>query len=121
MSVLVKICGINSREAADAALRAGADFAGLVFFEKSPRHLALDQAATLARSLRGRTKIVALLVDPADALLDTVIAAVGPDLIQLHGNESPLRVAQIAGRAARPIIKVLAVAESSDVVRAHAY
>jgi phosphoribosylanthranilate isomerase len=121
MSVLVKICGINSREAADAALRAGADFGGLVFFEKSPRHVALEQAATLARSLRGRTKIVALLVDPADALLDTVIAAVGPDLIQLHGNESPLRVTEIANRTARPIMKVLAVAESSDVVRAHAY
>lgn len=121
MGVLVKICGINSSEAANAALRAGADFAGLVFFEKSPRHLSLPQAATLARMLQGRAKVVTLLVDPPDAMIDEVIAAVSPDLIQLHGNESPGRVAAIAARTQRPVIKALAVAESSDVVRAHAY
>lgn len=121
MGVMVKICGINSQEAADAVLRAGADFAGLVFFEKSPRHLSLDKAATLARLLRGRTRIVTLLVEPQDAALDEVMAAVSPDLIQLHGNESPARVAAIAARTGRPIIKALAVADGEDVVRAHAY
>jgi len=121
MGVLVKICGINSREAADAALRAGADFAGLVFFERSPRHLSLEQAGVLARLLRGRTRIVTLMVEPSDAAVDEVMAAVSPDLIQLHGNESPARAAAIAARTGRPIIKVLAVADSEDVVRAHAY
>jgi phosphoribosylanthranilate isomerase len=121
MGVMVKICGINSSEAANAALRAGADFAGLVFFEKSPRHLSLAQAATLAGMLRGRAKVVTLLVDPPDAMVDEVMAAVSPDLIQLHGSESPGRAAAIAARAARPIIKALAVADNSDVVRAHAY
>jgi phosphoribosylanthranilate isomerase len=121
MGVLVKICGINSREAAEAALRAGADFAGLVFFERSPRHLSFDQAAVLARLLRGRTRIVTLMVEPSDAAVDEVMAAVSPDLIQLHGNESPARAAAIAARSGRPIIKVLAVADSDDVVRAHAY
>jgi phosphoribosylanthranilate isomerase len=121
MGVMVKICGINSQEAADAALRAGADFAGLVFFERSPRHLPLEQAAVLARLLRGRTRVVTLLVEPSDAVVDDVMAAVSPDLIQLHGNESPARVAAIAARAGRPIIKVLAVADSEDVARAHAY
>jgi phosphoribosylanthranilate isomerase len=121
MGVMVKICGINSHEAADAALRAGADFAGLVFFEKSPRHLSLAGAATLARKLRGRARVVMLLVDPTDALVDEVTGTVSPDLIQLHGNESPARAAAIAARAARPIIKALAVADGSDVVRAHAY
>jgi phosphoribosylanthranilate isomerase len=121
MGVLVKICGINSREAAEAALHAGADFAGLVFFERSPRHLPLDQAAGLARLLRGRSRVVTLLVDPSDAVLDEVVAAVSPALIQLHGNESPARAAQIAARTARPVIKVLAVADSEDVARAHAY
>jgi phosphoribosylanthranilate isomerase len=121
MGVLVKICGINSYDAAEAALRAGADFTGLVFFEKSPRHLALEQAAILARLLRGRTRVVTLLVDPSDAVVDEVMAAVSPDLIQLHGTESPARAATIAARAARPIIKALAVADSGDVVRAHAY
>ena len=121
MGVMVKICGINSREAADAALRAGADFAGLVFFERSPRHLPLDQAAVLARLLRGRARVVTLLVEPSDGVLDDVLAAVSPDLIQLHGNESPARVAAIASRSGRPIIKALAVADSEDVARAHAY
>lgn len=121
MGVLVKICGINSREAADAALRAGADFAGLVFFERSPRHLSFDQAGVLARLLRGRTRVVTLMVEPSDAAVDEVMAAVSPDLIQLHGNESPARAAAIAARTGRPIIKVLAVADSEDVVRAHAY
>jgi phosphoribosylanthranilate isomerase len=121
MGVMVKICGINSQEAADAALRAGADFTGLVFFQKSPRHLSLDKATTLARLLRGRARIVTLLVEPQDAVLDEVMAAVSPDLIQLHGNESPARVAAIAARTGRPIIKALAVADSEDVARAHAY
>jgi phosphoribosylanthranilate isomerase len=121
MGVVVKICGINSSEAANAALRAGADFAGLVFFERSPRHLSLPQAATLARMLRGRAKVVALLVDPPDAIVDQVMAVVSPDFIQLHGSEPPARVAAIAARAARPIIRALAVADSEDIVRAHAY
>ena len=121
MGVTVKICGINSREAADAALRAGADFAGLVFFERSPRHLSLDQAAALARLLRVRTRVVTLLVDPPDTVVDEVMAVVAPDLIQLHGSESPARAAHIAARAARPIIKVLAVADGEDVVRARSY
>lgn len=121
MGVLVKICGINSRDAAEAALRAGADFAGLVFFEKSPRHLALDQAAVLARLLRGRARVVSLLVDPSDSVVDDVMAVVSPDLIQLHGTESPARAGAIGARASRPVIKVLAVADGEDVVRAHSY
>src|SRR3954465_6640352 len=121
MSVSVKICGLNSREAAAAALSAGADFGGLVFFPASPRHLGLDSARNLAAMLRGRVRIVTLMVDPDDAAVAEVIAAVSPDLIQLHGNETPARVAAIAAQAKRPIIKVLAVAEAADVVRAHAY
>jgi phosphoribosylanthranilate isomerase len=121
MSVSVKICGLNSREAAAAALSAGADFGGLVFFPASPRHLDLDSARNLAAMLRGRVRIVTLMVDPDDAAVAEVIAAIAPDLIQLHGNETPARVAAIAAQARRPIIKVLPVAEAADVVRAHAY
>jgi len=121
MGVMVKICGINSRDAVDAALRAGADFAGLVFFERSPRHLSLDQAGVLARLLRGRARVVTLLVDPPDSVVDEMMSAVAPDLIQLHGTESPARAAAIAARTGRPIIKVLAVADGEDVVRAHSY
>jgi phosphoribosylanthranilate isomerase len=121
MGALVKICGINSREAAEATLRAGADLAGLVLFARSPRHVSLDQAATLARLLRGRARVVTLLVDPTDAELGEVLDAVSPDLIQLHGNETPQRVGGIAAQFHRPIIKALPVAESEDIARAHAY
>lgn len=121
MGVLVKICGINSYDAAEAALRAGTDFGGLVFFERSPRHLSLEQAAVLAGVLRGGARVVTLMVEPSDAAVDQVVAAVSPDLIQLHGNETPARVAAIAARTRRPIIKAVAVADSEDIVRAHAY
>ena len=121
MSVSVKICGLNSREAADAALKAGADFGGLVFFAKSPRHVGLEEASRLAQRLRPRVRVVTLLVDPDDATVDAVMAAIAPDLIQLHGNETPQRAGAIGERTGRPIIKALAVAEASDVQRAHAY
>jgi phosphoribosylanthranilate isomerase len=121
MGVSVKICGLNSREAAEAALAAGADFGGLVFFPASPRHVGLDQARDLAATLRGRVRVVTLMVDPSDAVVQEVVAAVAPDLIQLHGNETPARVAEIANRAKLPIIKALAVAEGPDLARVNAY
>jgi len=121
MTVQVKICGLTSREAAEAALKAGADLCGLVFFPASPRHLSLDQARNLASVLRGRGKIVTLMVDPTDAQVDEVVTAISPDLVQLHGKETPGRVAQIGGQARRPIIKALAVADSADIAAAHAY
>jgi phosphoribosylanthranilate isomerase len=121
MSVSVKICGINSREAAEAVLKAGADFGGLVIFPRSPRHLSLDQGRLLAQQLRPRVRVVTLLVEPDDALVDQIMAAIAPDLIQLHGNETPERAGAIGFRAKRPIIKALAVAEAADVARAHAY
>ena len=121
MSVKVKICGLNSRDGVDAALKAGADFAGLVFFERSPRHIRPEEARTLAAVMRGKVRIVTLLVDPSDSAVEQAVAAVGPDLIQLHGQESPGRVAAIATLAKRPVIKALAIAEAEDVARAHAY
>jgi len=121
MGVNVKICGLNSRLAAEAALAAGADFGGLVFFPASPRHVGLEQARDLAALLRSRVRIVTLMVDPTNAAVDEVIAAVSPDFLQLHGNETPARVAAIAAHARRPVIKALAIAEPADLARAHAY
>src|SRR6266850_3956983 len=121
MTVSVKICGINSREAAEAVLKAGADFGGLVFFPRSPRHLTLEQGRLLAQQLRSRVRVVTLLVEPDDALVDQIMMAIAPDLIQLHGNETPERAGAIGFRAKRPIIKALAVAEAADVARAQAY
>src|SRR5258705_9649329 len=121
MTVSVKICGINSREAAEAVLKAGADFGGLVFFPRSPRHLSLDQGRLLAQQLRSRVRVVTLLVEPDDAMVDDIMAAIAPDFTQLNGNETAERSAAIGLRAKRPIIKALAVAEAADVARAHAY
>ena len=121
MSVKVKICGLNSREAAEAALAAGADFGGLVFFPASPRHVSLHQARGLAAQLRGRVRSVALMVDPSDADVQEVVEIVAPDFIQLHGNETPARVASIGALAGLPIIKALTIGASADVARAHAY
>lgn len=121
MSVKVKICGLNSREAAEAALAAGADFGGLVFFPASPRHVSPHQARSLAAQLRGRVRSVALMVDPSDAAVQEMVEIVAPDLIQLHGNETPGRVAAIGALAGLPIIKALAVAEPADLARAQGY
>ncbi len=121
MAVLVKICGINAAEAADAAARAGADFAGLVFHPRSPRHVTPDQAATLAARLRGRLRLVVLLSDPSDEAVAAAMAAVRPDFIQLHGGEPPGRVAAIRSRFGVPVIKAIAVAEPSDLAGVAAY
>lgn len=121
MTIQVKICGINSVESADAAVRAGADFAGLVFHPKSPRALNVEQARALAERMKGRTRLVALLVEPDDAALKTVIANVKPDFIQLHGRESAARVGEIKSMSGLPVIKVIAVAEVSDLSNAAPY
>jgi phosphoribosylanthranilate isomerase len=118
MGVLIKICGITSVAAADAALGAGADFAGLVFYSKSPRNLTHDRARTLAARMRGRTKLVALFADAGDAEIAAAIEAVVPDFLQLHGGETPERVASLRARFAIPVIKAIAVAEPADLAAA---
>jgi phosphoribosylanthranilate isomerase len=121
MAILVKICGINSDEAADAAARAGADFAGLVFRPKSPRNLSLEQASALSARMRGRVRLVAVTSDAADDVLAGVVAAVHPDLIQLHGAETPARVAHIRSRFGLGVIKALPVAEPDDLAGVASY
>jgi phosphoribosylanthranilate isomerase len=121
MGLLVKICGINSVEAADAAVRAGADLAGLAFHPRSPRNLQPEQAATLATRMRGRLRLVVLLSDPGDEALTGAIAAVRPDFIQLHGAETPERVSCVRNQFGIPVIKVISVAEAADLDRAAAY
>jgi phosphoribosylanthranilate isomerase len=121
MTIQVKICGINSVESADAAVRAGADFAGLVFHPKSPRALNMEQARALSDRMKGRTRVVALMVDPDDAAIKAVVAAVKPDFIQLHGNESVARIGEIKSMTSLPVIKAIAVAESSDLSNASVF
>lgn len=117
MSALVKICGINSAAAAEAVLRAGAEFAGLNFFPRTPRHVPLDQAVMLAEQMRGRLKLVALVVDEDDATLARIAESVRPDFFQLHGKESAVRTADVRNRLRIPVIKVLPVAEKDDLSR----
>ena len=121
MPAKVKICGVRTPAIVETAAEAGADYVGLVFFAKSPRSLPLEVARTLAGAARGKIETVAVLVDPDDALIDSVVEAVGPDLLQLHGSESPERVAGIKARTNLPVMKAVAIATASDVAAAHAY
>jgi phosphoribosylanthranilate isomerase len=121
MSVSAKICGVSTPEAVRAALDGGAAYLGFVFFARSPRNLAPQAAARLAEPVRGRAKIVALLVDPDDAAVDGVAGVLRPDLIQLHGAESPSRAREVAARAGAGVIKALPVSEGADLAAAQAY
>jgi phosphoribosylanthranilate isomerase len=91
MKLIVKICGLTTEEALDAAIAAGADMVGLVFFPPSPRYLTLERATALAARARGRAEIVALTVDTPDRGLEEIVESVRPDWLQLHGNEAPDR------------------------------
>ena len=114
MPTKVKICGLKTEAALEAALAGGADFVGLVFFPPSPRNVTPAVAKTLAARARGRAKIVALMVDPDDALIAQVVASVAPDLIQLHGHETPTRVAEIRTRWGIPVVKAVPVETAED-------
>ncbi|HEY0329079.1 MAG TPA: phosphoribosylanthranilate isomerase [Rhodopseudomonas sp.] len=115
MPLVVKICGLSTRATLDAALTAGADMVGLVFFPASPRHVGLDRARELGDATGDRAAKVALTVDADDALLEAVIAALRPDILQLHGRESPARVAAIRRRFGVPVMKALGVAVAADL------
>lgn len=115
MAFEIKICGLKTDEAVAAALDAGADLIGFVFFPKSPRNVTLDEAVRLAAPARGRAKIVALVVDADDASLSAIASRLTPDLIQLHGHETPARVAEIARLTATPLMKALPVADAVDL------
>ena len=122
MNVKAKICGISTPEAVTAALDGGAGWLGFMFFAKSPRNLEPDAAWRLAQGVRGGpTKIVAVLVDPDDGEVDRVAQVLKPDLIQLHGSETPARARAIGVRAGAGIIKALPVSEASDLAAAAQY
>ncbi len=121
MTTEVKICGLRDEAALEAALDAGADYVGFVFFQRSPRNITPAAARVLADKARGRAKVVALLVDPDDALLTEVVDAVEPDIIQLHGAETPARVGEVARRFGRPVMKAVPVGTAADVEAALAY
>ncbi|MCA0316635.1 MAG: phosphoribosylanthranilate isomerase [Proteobacteria bacterium] len=121
MPLLVKICGITTMAAMDAALDAGADMVGVVFFPKSPRNVSLATGCALAGRTCGRAGVVALTVDPDDDFLAAIAANLKPDLIQLHGHETTERVADIRERFKLRVMKAIGVAEAADLAAIPAY
>lgn len=111
----VKICGLTRPEHVAAAVEAGAAFVGFVFFPKSPRNLTPEAAAALAQDVPPGVARVGLFVNPDDALLDAVLAVVPLDILQLHGSESPDRVAEIKARTGLPVMKAVGVAGPADL------
>lgn len=111
----VKICGLTRPEHVAAAVDAGAGFVGFVFFPKSPRNIDADSAAMLAADVPPGVARVGLFVNPDDALLDAVLARVPLDILQLHGSESPERVARIKARTGLPVMKAVGVADAADL------
>jgi phosphoribosylanthranilate isomerase len=119
--VKVKICGVRTPAIVNTAAEAGADYVGLVLFPGSPRYVEVEEARVLAAIGKGKVGAVAVLVDPDDALIDLVVERVRPDLLQLHGSETPDRVAAIRARAGLPVMKAVAVERAADVTEARAY
>jgi len=119
--VRVKICGLTRPEHMRAAVEAGAGYVGFVFFPKSPRNVSLEAAAALARDVPPGVAKVALVVDADDALLDEITTQVPIDMLQLHGGESPARVAEIRARYGLPVMKAVGIAEVGDLDKLDAY
>ena len=114
---LTKICGLSTPETVAAALAGQAAYLGFMFFEKSPRNVTPGAAARLAAAARGKAKIVAVTVDPDDALLRELSETLRPDFIQLHGRETPARVREAAMRTGAGTIKVISVGEDADLAK----
>src|SRR5437762_1005393 len=115
MTLLVKICGLKTPEALEAALDAGADMVGFVFFPPSPRDLGYEAARALGERVRGRAQKVALSVNATDEQLAAIIGALHPDLLQLHGSETPERVLMVRSRFGLPVMKALPIAARADL------
>lgn len=120
-SLLIKICGLSTAEAVDRAVEQGATHIGFIFFPKSPRHIEPDLAGLLADRVRGRAKIVAVTVDADTDDLDEIVALLKPDMLQLHGSESPDRMLMLKALYALPMIKAFSVREADDLLRIDPY
>ncbi|MFW8633732.1 phosphoribosylanthranilate isomerase [Cribrihabitans pelagius] len=120
-AIRVKICGLRTQGDVAAAAAAGAAYAGFVFFPKSPRHLEIAEAAALASGAPAGLCKVALTVNASDAELDAITAAVPLDMLQLHGKESPERVADVRARYGLPVMKAVGIADADDLPQIAAY
>ncbi len=121
MAVQVKICGINHPDAMMAAVEGGARYVGLVFYDRSPRYVPPETAAQLSRLAPTGVRVVGLFVEPDDLFLERIVTAVPLDMIQLHGEEEPGRVAEIRAAYNIEVMKAVKVADAADLDRAAAY
>jgi phosphoribosylanthranilate isomerase len=121
MSLTVKICGLSTAETLDAALQAGADMVGFVFFARSPRHIGLETARELGRLAVGRAAKVALTVDADDATLANIVETLQPDILQLHGEETVARLRDIKRAFGVPVMKAIAVETAADLTQLSSY
>ena len=115
MSLIVKICGLSTRETLGVALDSGADMVGFVFFPPSPRHLGFEAARDLGQRVERRATKVALSVDADDATLGGIVEALQPELLQLHGHETPARLTEIKRKFGLPVMKAIAVETAADL------
>ena len=121
MTLDIKICGLKTEEALAAALAGGASHVGFIFFPKSPRYIAPADAGRLRQAALGRAKAVAVTVDADDATLDAIVAAMSPDMLQLHGEETPERVAAVKARYGLPVMKAFSIREAADLAAIEPY
>jgi phosphoribosylanthranilate isomerase len=121
MPVLVKICGLKTPDALDAALDAGADMVGFVFFPPSPRDLGVEAARALGERVKGRAQKVALSVDATIGELERVVEALKPDMLQLHGKETPEHVSAVRSRFHLPVMKALPIESRADLTPIRIY
>ncbi len=119
--VKVKICGLTEEEMVDAAIDAGADFVGVVFFENSPRHVTIERANELLEFVPEEVTRVGLFVDPDNAFLDQVMNHLRLDLFQFHGRETPDRIEAVRQEYGMPVMKALGIATAADLDAAQAY
>lgn len=121
MRLDIKICGLKTAEAVDHAVALGATHVGFIFFGKSPRHIEPADAGRLADRVRGRAKIVSVSVDADNDDLDEITALIRPDILQLHGRESPDRVLTVKALTGLPVWKALSISDESDLARIDEY
>jgi len=121
MTLDIKICGLKTEEAVDRAVALGATHIGFIFFAKSPRHIEPADAGRLADRIRGKAQIVSVSVDADNDDLDEIVDLIRPDILQLHGSETPDRMLTIKAVTGLPVWKALSIADADDLRRIEAY
>ncbi|TPN47631.1 MULTISPECIES: phosphoribosylanthranilate isomerase [unclassified Mesorhizobium] len=121
MALDIKICGLKTDQAMAAALAGGASHVGFIFFAKSPRYLEPAEAGRLREAARGKALAVAVTVDAGDAVLDEIVEKMQPDMLQLHGSETPERIAEVKARHGLPVMKALPLSEAADLDRIRSF